>query len=63
MCSCHSIPECCVMFSGVKLSMGSFVLFMNDIHEIFLKKFSVLSLFIEELLKKYWCLTNKRCNN
>ena len=26
MCSCHSIPECCVMFSGVKLSMGSFVL-------------------------------------
>ena len=28
MCSCHSIPECCVMFSGVKLSMGSFVLFI-----------------------------------
>ena len=28
MCSCHSIQECCVMFSGVKLSMGSFVLFM-----------------------------------
>ena len=27
MCSCHSIPECCVMFSGVKLRMGSFVLF------------------------------------
>ena len=27
MCSCHSIPECCVMFSGVKLSMGSFVVF------------------------------------
>ena len=26
MCSCHSIPECCIMFSGVKLSMGSFVL-------------------------------------
>ena len=26
MCSCHSIQECCVMFSGVKLSMGSFVL-------------------------------------
>ena len=28
MCSCHSIPECCVMFSGVKLSMGSFILFL-----------------------------------
>ena len=26
VCSCHSIPECYVMFSGVKLSMGSFVL-------------------------------------
>ena len=30
MCSCHSIPECCVMFSGVKLSMGSFVLFLSQ---------------------------------
>ena len=28
MHSCHSIPECCVMFSGVKLSMGSFVLLL-----------------------------------
>ena len=28
MCSCHCIPECCIMFSGVKLSMGSFILFM-----------------------------------
>ena len=26
VCSCHSVLECCVMFSGVKLSMGSFVL-------------------------------------
>ena len=37
MCSCHSIPECCVMFSGVKLSMGSFVLF----HRSFLIKLAV----------------------
>ena len=29
MCSCHSILKCCIMFSGVKLSMGSFVLFMS----------------------------------
>ena len=29
MCSCHSISECCIMFSGVKLSMGSFVLFFS----------------------------------
>ena len=28
MCSCHSILECCVMFSGVKLSIRSFVLFI-----------------------------------
>ena len=29
MCSCHSILECCIMFSGVKLSMGSFVLLLS----------------------------------
>ena len=28
MCSCHSILECCVTFSGVKLSIRSFVLFI-----------------------------------
>ena len=31
MCSCHSIPECFVMFSGVKVSMGSFVLFIIEL--------------------------------
>ena len=31
MCSCHSIPECCVIFSGVKLSMGSFILFRQNV--------------------------------
>ena len=31
MCSCHSIPECCVMFSGVKLSMGSFLLLLSGV--------------------------------
>ena len=29
MCSCHSILECCVAFSGVKLSIRSFVLFLQ----------------------------------
>ena len=29
MCSCHSILECCVTFSGVKLSIRSFVLFIK----------------------------------
>ena len=29
MCSCHSTVECCVTFSGVKLSIRSFVLFMQ----------------------------------
>ena len=28
MCSCHSILECCVTFSGVMLSIRSFVLFV-----------------------------------
>ena len=32
MCSCHSIPECCVMFSGIKLSMGSFVLLLTKLN-------------------------------
>ena len=31
MCSCHSILECCVMFSGVKLSIRSFVLFHGKV--------------------------------
>ena len=30
VCSCHSIPECCIMFSGVKLSIGSFALFFKS---------------------------------
>ena len=30
MCSCHSILECCVTFSGVKLSIRSFVLLFGD---------------------------------
>ena len=29
MCSCHSILECHVTFFGVKLSIRSFVLFIN----------------------------------
>ena len=29
MCSCHSILECCVTFSGVKLSIRSFVLLVH----------------------------------
>ena len=39
MCGCHSILECCVTFSGVKLSIRSFVLlgennikYDNDVH-------------------------------
>ena len=31
MCSCHSILECYVTFSGVKLSIRSFVLFIIEI--------------------------------
>ena len=29
MYSCHSILECCGLFSGVKLSIRLFILFMN----------------------------------
>ena len=35
MCSCHSILECCVTFSGVKLSIRSFVLLVGINANIF----------------------------
>ena len=37
MCNCHSILECCVMFSGVKVSIRPFNLFQG----IFIKEASV----------------------
>ena len=43
MCSCHSILECCIKFSGVKLSMGSFV--------YLLEMFSTASLFFKPFTK------------
>ena len=44
MCSCHSILECCVTFSGVKLSIKSFVLLFRHhlVATITLSKFDVL---------------------
>ena len=47
MYSCHSILECCVTFSGVKLSIRSFVLFMGTISRVVYiwKKVRNLSLF------------------
>ena len=42
MCSCHSILECCVMFSGVKLSIRSFVLLLRQ---------SNVDCFVERLAK------------
>ena len=35
MCGCHSILKCCVMCSGVKLSMRSFVLFLQGWGEFY----------------------------
>ena len=29
MCNCHSVLECCVTFSGVKLSIKSFNLLLS----------------------------------
>ena len=51
MCSCHYIPECCVMFSGVKLSMGSFVLFLNSVKP-FLYDFSLRKTYFKEQTTK-----------
>ena len=36
---------------------------MTDIHEVLLKNFLYFFLLLEELMKKYCCLTHKRCNN
>ena len=48
MCSCHSILECCVTFSGVKLSIRSFVLFIiNDVTQLFLLRL------VKNLIKNY----------
>ena len=30
MCDCHSILECCVVFSGVKLNVRSLIYLMED---------------------------------
>ena len=45
VCSCHSILECCIMFSGIKLSMGSFVLFIIIFIDIFVHPYCSLFLF------------------
>ena len=50
MCSCHSILECCVMFSGVKLSIRSFVLFAF-IESAYETKFFIFSY---EGVQKIW---------
>ena len=49
VCSCHSIPECCVTFSGVKLSIRLFVLFIisSDSHK-------QLQLGIQCWERRYW---------
>ena len=44
MCSCHSILECCVTFSGVKMSIRSFVLFIIWAFEMFLSPAFILNL-------------------
>ena len=40
VCSCHSIPECCVIYSEVKLNIRSFVLFRASfqIHSYFMSQ-------------------------
>ena len=47
VCSCHSILECCIMFPGVKLSMGSFALFLHN----FTALISVIAIFVLRKLR------------
>ena len=53
MCNCHSIVECCVMFSGVKLSIRSFNLFMEKERNRWRKFFSSSENAIWSILLKY----------
>ena len=42
MYSCHRILECCGLFSGVKLSIRSFVLFLDTSAVILRKKSEIV---------------------
>ena len=44
MCSCHSILECCVTFSGVKLSLRLFVLLLLLVNFISAQDFEYIFL-------------------
>ena len=48
MCNCHSILECCVMFSGVKLTIRSF--------SLFLELFGVITLNIGKVANNFYLL-------
>ena len=56
MCSCHSILECCVTFSGVKLSIRSFVLLHQFLGKV--TKFQVLDFSISKAVsikdREWW---------
>ena len=53
MCNCHSILECCVMFSGVKLSIISFNLFKCD---TYITRLPILSKMVQILDIPVYCL-------
>ena len=49
MCTSHSVLECCVTFSGVKLSIRSFVLFLKMSLFCFLYKDATCNLMDKKL--------------
>ena len=57
VCSCQSILECCVTFSGVKLSIRSFVLFMLPERKTFIMMLGALldklTYFVADSLAKF----------
>ena len=51
MCNCHYILECCVMFSGVKLSIGSFITLDQSSPTKILLNLGHLGLVLEPLIQ------------
>ena len=63
MCSCHSILECCVTFSGVRLSIRSFVLLLLEILHVYrilqLNSTCVKNALLWQLKREKWPFVEK----
>ena len=61
MCSCHSIPECCVMFSGVKLSIWDRLFYYRNYDAVCRQNLDGVTL--EQVMVQTLDVTGKSGNN